>query len=95
MHPGSENNEKFRILGYQWRVLCFNDETRQSTAKIMAAYRESDPGSVFIMQQANCLAVPCKYLHFFLDNSATVALPEEPCKFIISLLLKFLLFLFH
>ncbi|RVW20950.1 hypothetical protein CK203_107835 [Vitis vinifera] len=58
MHPGSENNEKFRILGYQWRVLRFNDETRQSTAKIMAAYRESDPGSVFIMQQANCLAVP-------------------------------------
>ncbi|RVW90081.1 hypothetical protein CK203_035873 [Vitis vinifera] len=46
-------------------VLRFNDETRQSTAKIMAAYRESDPGSVFIMQQANCLAVPCKYLHFF------------------------------
>ncbi|XP_047317564.1 uncharacterized protein LOC124921010 [Impatiens glandulifera] len=51
-------HERFKILGYQWRNLHFNDDTRQSTAKIMAAYRESDPGSVFIMQQANCLPVP-------------------------------------
>ncbi|XP_059632303.1 uncharacterized protein LOC132274947 [Cornus florida] len=58
IHPGFEHDERFRILGYQWRTLRFNDETRQSTVKIMAAYRESDPESVCFMQQAHCLAVP-------------------------------------
>nr|DAD20048.1 TPA_asm: hypothetical protein HUJ06_021511 [Nelumbo nucifera] len=57
MHP-DEHNEQFRILGYQWRVLRFNDITRQSTVKLMATYRNSDPGTVYFMQQANCLAVP-------------------------------------
>ncbi|OMO86561.1 hypothetical protein CCACVL1_09559 [Corchorus capsularis] len=58
MHPGYEHNGQFRILGYQWRVLRFNDTTRQSTAKVMAAYRESEPGSICLMQQADCLAIP-------------------------------------
>ncbi|WOG83211.1 hypothetical protein DCAR_0102385 [Daucus carota subsp. sativus] len=58
IHPGSQQDEKFMILGYQWRVLRFNTETRQSTVKIMAACRESDAGSVYLMQQARCLAVP-------------------------------------
>ncbi|KAA8527813.1 hypothetical protein F0562_035318 [Nyssa sinensis] len=58
IHPGYEHSERFRILGYQWRTLRFNDDTRQSTVKIMAAYSESDPGSVYFMQQAYCLAVP-------------------------------------
>ncbi|XP_077229669.1 S-adenosyl-L-methionine-dependent methyltransferases superfamily protein isoform X1 [Tasmannia lanceolata] len=58
IHPEYDHNGQFRILGYQWRVLRFNDDTRQSTAKIMAAYRISDPGSVYIMQQPHCLAVP-------------------------------------
>lgn len=66
MYPGSDPNERFRVLGYQWRVLRFNDDTRQSTVKIMATYRESEPHSVRFMQQANCLAVPCKASHFFL-----------------------------
>lgn len=56
--PGCKNGERFGILGYQWRVLRFNDNTRQSTAKVMAAYRESKPESIFLMQQAHCLAVP-------------------------------------
>lgn len=58
IHPDSASNVCFRLLGYQWRTLRFNDDTRQSTVKIMAAYRESDPGSVCFMQQAHCLAVP-------------------------------------
>ncbi|XP_031377957.1 uncharacterized protein LOC116193280 isoform X2 [Punica granatum] len=58
LQPGNSNEERFRVLGYQWRVLRFNDNTRQSTVKIMAAYRESDPRSVCFMQQAHCLAVP-------------------------------------
>ncbi|OVA10884.1 hypothetical protein BVC80_8879g27 [Macleaya cordata] len=53
-----KHNAHFRILGYQWRVLRFNDITRQSTVKIMAAYRNSDPTSVFFMQQPDILAVP-------------------------------------
>lgn len=56
------NKQRFRVLGYQWRVLQFNDNTRQSAAKIMAACLESDPRSIFFMQQAHCLAVPCKVL---------------------------------
>ncbi|XP_052208402.1 uncharacterized protein LOC127812115 isoform X2 [Diospyros lotus] len=56
--PGHKHNEHFRILGYQWRTLRFNDTTRQSTVKIMAACRELDPGSICFMQQAYCLAVP-------------------------------------
>ncbi|KAF9604854.1 hypothetical protein IFM89_010529 [Coptis chinensis] len=51
-------NEQFTVLGYRWRVLRFNDFTRQTTAKIMAACRKSDPLSVFIMQQPHILAVP-------------------------------------
>lgn len=57
MNPGSQQ-EKFKILGCQWRVLRFNDCTRQSTVKVMAARRETEPGSTFLMQRAHCLAVP-------------------------------------
>ncbi|KAK6914154.1 hypothetical protein RJ641_021475 [Dillenia turbinata] len=60
IHPSHEKRN-FRILGYQWRVLRFNDNTRQSTVKLMAA--ESDLGSVWFMPQAHCLAVPCKFHH--------------------------------
>lgn len=68
INPTCEDNNHFRILGYQWRTLHFNDQTRQSTAKIMAGYKKSDPDSVFFMQQANCLAVPCNILpHLFLS----------------------------
>ncbi|XP_015086722.1 uncharacterized protein LOC107029791 [Solanum pennellii] len=58
MYPRDEQEGNFRILGYQWRNLHFNEETRQSTVKIMAAYRDSAPGSIYLMQQAECLAVP-------------------------------------
>ncbi|KAG9451064.1 hypothetical protein H6P81_011029 [Aristolochia fimbriata] len=57
VHPRGEN-AGFQILGYQWRVLRFNDITRQSTAKVMAVCEKSDPGSYFLMQQPHCLAVP-------------------------------------
>lgn len=56
------NDGKFKILGYQWRVLRFNDNTRQSTAKVMATYSKSDPASIYLMQQPHCLAVPCNFL---------------------------------
>ncbi|RWW87448.1 hypothetical protein BHE74_00003727 [Ensete ventricosum] len=62
LHPESEHDGRLKILGYQWRVLRFNENTRQSTAKIMAAYRNSDPSSLFLMQQPHCLAVPCNFL---------------------------------
>ncbi|PHU21542.1 hypothetical protein BC332_06649 [Capsicum chinense] len=58
IYPRREHEGNFRILGYQWRNLHFNDETRQSTVKIMAAYRDIHPGFIFLMQQAECLAVP-------------------------------------
>lgn len=58
MHPGYGDGGKLKVLGYQWRVLRFNDVTRQSTAKVMAAYRENMPGVVYLMQQPHCLAVP-------------------------------------
>ncbi|PIA36237.1 hypothetical protein AQUCO_03400268v1 [Aquilegia coerulea] len=58
IHPEDEQNGHFTVLGYQWRVLRFNDFTRQSTVKIMAACRTSDPSSVCIMQQPHILAVP-------------------------------------
>ncbi|CAK7327316.1 unnamed protein product [Dovyalis caffra] len=66
IHKNDNNGEVaggFRILGYQWRTLHFNDETRQSAVKVMAAYhrQESQPSaadSIFLMQQPLCLAVP-------------------------------------
>ncbi|KAG6664629.1 hypothetical protein CIPAW_02G107000 [Carya illinoinensis] len=70
--PVCEREGRFRILGYQWRALRFNDDTRQSTVKVMAAYRESEPGSVCLMQQPHCLAVP--YLKSMLSAGlATIA----------------------
>ncbi|CAN8324249.1 unnamed protein product [Cochlearia groenlandica] len=54
-----KKNERFKILGYQWRSLRFNEDTRQSTVKVMAACSESEEhSSVFYMQQPHCLAVP-------------------------------------
>ncbi|KAK6914155.1 Pentatricopeptide repeat [Dillenia turbinata] len=60
-HPCHEQNGNFRILGYQWCMLHFNDNTRYSTFKLMAA--ESDLGSLWFMPQAHCLAVPHKFHH--------------------------------
>ncbi|KAJ3706381.1 hypothetical protein LUZ61_010086 [Rhynchospora tenuis] len=59
VHPDLNDKDcQFKVLGYQWRVLKFNDDTRQSTVKVMAACRPSDPGSLILMQQSHCLAVP-------------------------------------
>ncbi|XXG76978.1 hypothetical protein AAC387_Pa08g1227 [Persea americana] len=69
IYPDSKHNEQFRILGYQWRVLRFNDTTRQSAVKIMATYKKSDPGSVYLMQQPHCLAVP--YLKSMFSSGLT------------------------
>ncbi|KAL8211447.1 hypothetical protein R6Q57_005884 [Mikania cordata] len=73
LHPRDVHNRSFRILGYQWRTLRFNDDTRQSTAKVMAAYDESDPGSIFLWQQAHCLAVP------YLKSMVSVGLTSLLC----------------
>ncbi|KAM1232288.1 hypothetical protein ACFX13_042861 [Malus domestica] len=53
-----QDSERFRVLGYQWRALSFNDDTRQSTVKVLAAYRRSEPESIALMQQPHCLALP-------------------------------------
>ncbi|KAJ1401677.1 S-adenosyl-L-methionine-dependent methyltransferase [Sesbania bispinosa] len=58
VHPGYGDGGNLRVLGYQWRVLRFNDVTRQSTAKVMAFHRENKPSLVYLMQQPHCLAVP-------------------------------------
>ncbi|PON94848.1 S-adenosyl-L-methionine-dependent methyltransferase [Trema orientale] len=67
-NPGDERKGRFNILGYQWRVLRFNGVTRQSTVKVLAAYTDSEPGSVFLMQQPHCLAVP------YLKSMASIGL---------------------
>ncbi|MQL81321.1 hypothetical protein Taro_013795 [Colocasia esculenta] len=76
IHPESDPSTQLSILGYQWRVLRFNNITRQSTAKVMAAYRKSDPGSLYVMQQPHCLAVPCKFLSLFVIRSASIHVLE-------------------
>lgn len=58
MYPESSGADQFKILGYQWRVMRFNDHTRQSTAKVMACYRSGGDRALYSMQQPNCLAVP-------------------------------------
>ncbi|CAA0817464.1 S-adenosyl-L-methionine-dependent methyltransferases superfamily protein [Striga hermonthica] len=58
MHPGSKNEQKFKVCAYEWRTLHFNENTLQSAVKVMSAYRENDPDSFCIIQQAHCLAIP-------------------------------------
>lgn len=74
MPRDGERDGKFKILGYQWRALRFNDDTRQSTVKVMAACRKLQPSSVFYMQQPHCLAVPCDLLTLFLFTYAILCL---------------------
>nr|XP_043626839.1 uncharacterized protein LOC122598312 [Erigeron canadensis] len=75
LHPSSEQNLRFRILGYQWRALRFNDDTRQSTVKVMAAYTESDPGSIFLRQEPHCLAIP------YLKSMVSTGLASLSCNY--------------
>lgn len=49
---------RVRILGFQWRVLRFNSMTRESVAKVMSVYIDTDPSCLFLMQQPHCLAFP-------------------------------------
>ncbi|XP_057778195.1 uncharacterized protein LOC130996934 isoform X1 [Salvia miltiorrhiza] len=60
--PGSKNGGNFRVCGYEWRTLHFNDFTRESTVKVLVARTEEEEGdeagSVCVMQQPRCLAVP-------------------------------------
>ncbi|KAJ1271838.1 hypothetical protein BS78_06G156300 [Paspalum vaginatum] len=58
LYPESAGTDQFKILGYQWRVMRFNDHTRQSTVKVMTCYRTSGQRSLFLMQQPHVLAVP-------------------------------------
>ncbi|KAM7252796.1 hypothetical protein ACFE04_008777 [Oxalis oulophora] len=62
--------EEFRIRGYEWRVLRFNEDTRQSIAKVMAASRKSENhDSVYLMQLPHCLATP------YLKSMVSAGLP--------------------
>ncbi|PUZ47961.1 hypothetical protein GQ55_7G207700 [Panicum hallii var. hallii] len=58
LYPESAGVDQFKILGYQWRVMRFNDHTRQSTVKVMTCYRTSGQRSLFLMQQPHVLSVP-------------------------------------
>ncbi|XP_004296411.1 PREDICTED: uncharacterized protein LOC101314740 [Fragaria vesca subsp. vesca] len=66
-------NEKFRVVGYEWRCLRFNDDTRQSTVKVLAAFRQSEPACFALMQQPHCLAVP------YLKSMLSVGLASIAC----------------
>ncbi|KAJ4827961.1 hypothetical protein Tsubulata_009488 [Turnera subulata] len=60
--------ERFKVVGFEWRTLYFNEKRNQSKVKVMAAYRESEPGSVFLMQQPNRL------YYNYLDGMASLGL---------------------
>lgn len=68
IYPNSFGANQFKILGYQWRVMRFNDHTRQSVAKVMACYRSSGDTGMYLMQQPHCLAVPCEFTSIFWWN---------------------------
>lgn len=55
---------RFRVLGYEWRVLRFNDVTRQSVAKVIAVVHDKSPSQVFLVQQPNCIAFECEWFSF-------------------------------
>ncbi|KAJ4827962.1 hypothetical protein Tsubulata_009490 [Turnera subulata] len=60
--------ERFKVVGFEWRTLYFNEKEDQSKVKVMAACRESEPGSVFLMQQP-------KRLHYqYLNGMASLGL---------------------
>ncbi|CAI9271273.1 unnamed protein product [Lactuca saligna] len=75
LHPRGEQKASFKILGYQWRTLRFNDDTRQSTVKVMAAYNQQDPGSIFLRQEPHCLAVP------YLKSMVSAGLASVSCNY--------------
>ncbi|CAL1356011.1 unnamed protein product [Linum trigynum] len=72
-HPSHQKKGRLKMLRYQWRTLHFNETTRQSTAKVMAAYHDLKPGSMFLMQQPHCLAVP------YLKSMAATGLSALAC----------------
>ncbi|KAJ4832887.1 hypothetical protein Tsubulata_045377 [Turnera subulata] len=56
---GSENcqQEGFKVIGFEWRTLNYNHDWYQAKVKVVAASRESEPGSVFLKQQQKWLYV--------------------------------------
>ncbi|TVU15287.1 hypothetical protein EJB05_38799, partial [Eragrostis curvula] len=78
LYPESAGAEQFKILGYQWRVMRFNDHTRQSTAKVMTCYRTGGHRSLYLMQQPHCLAVPCEFTYIkSMVSAGLTALPAS------------------
>ncbi|CAM0903839.1 unnamed protein product [Alopecurus aequalis] len=73
LYPQSTVADHFKILGYQWRVMRFNDHTRQSTAKVMACYRSGGDRALYSMQQPDCLAVP------YVKSMVSAGLTTLPC----------------
>ncbi|CAK9192328.1 unnamed protein product [Sphagnum troendelagicum] len=51
-----KDDESFRVMGFEWRVLRFNTVTRQSVAKVMLVAKDGDPSQLYFMQQPNCVA---------------------------------------
>jgi hypothetical protein len=51
-----KDDEAFRVMGFEWRVLRFNTVTRQSVAKVMLVAKDGDPSQLYFMQQPNCVA---------------------------------------
>ncbi|KAL6903523.1 hypothetical protein ACP4OV_004336 [Aristida adscensionis] len=73
IYQESTGASQFKILGYQWRVMRFNDHTRQSTVKVMTCYRSSDHPAIYLMQQPHCLAVP------YIKSMVSAGLTALPC----------------
>ncbi|KAL5214779.1 hypothetical protein ABZP36_003931, partial [Zizania latifolia] len=74
IYPNSTDAGQFKILGYQWRVMRFNDHTRQSTAKVLACYRSlGDDIAMYLMQQPHCLSVP------YVKSMVSAGLTALPC----------------
>ncbi|CAN6235594.1 unnamed protein product [Urochloa humidicola] len=73
LYPKSAGADQFKILGYQWRVMRFNDHTRQSTVKVMTCYRTSGQRSLFLMQQPHVLPAP------YAKSMVSAGLTTLPC----------------
>eukprot|EP00897_Mesotaenium_endlicherianum_P002135 jgi/Mesen1/194/ME1137539C07539 len=58
---GTPEEEGGAVLGHEWRVLRFNEVTRQSVARVASVWAPGSPQGVIRRQQPNCLAFECDF----------------------------------
>uniref|UniRef100_A0A0E0PBG9 Uncharacterized protein n=2 Tax=Oryza TaxID=4527 RepID=A0A0E0PBG9_ORYRU len=78
IYPNSFGANQFKILGYQWRVMRFNDHTRQSVAKVMACYRSS--GAVVHIVEIDPVVASASIDSMGFPSLPVKGLPPEPTK---------------